>query len=78
MRRINKMLQLAISLALIPAAPAICSAQENPDLQACKALKNCKPGDFKIQMPSSSIEDLHRSVDLSAPNAENQVSGARH
>jgi hypothetical protein len=34
MKRISKMLQLAISLALIPAAAAICFAQENPDLQA--------------------------------------------
>ena len=29
------------------------------DSEDIKALKNCKPGDCKIQMPSSSIEDLH-------------------
>ena len=43
------------------------------DSEDIKELKNCKPGDCKIQMPTSSIEELHRSVDLSAPNAEEQV-----
>jgi hypothetical protein len=38
-----------------------------------EALKDCKPGDCKIQMPASSIEELHHSVDLSAPDAEEQV-----
>jgi hypothetical protein len=38
-----------------------------------KALKNCKTGGCEIQMPTSSIEELHRSVDLSAPDAEEQV-----
>jgi hypothetical protein len=37
------------------------------------ALKDCKPGDCQIQMPTSSIEELHRSVDLSGPDAEEQV-----
>jgi hypothetical protein len=37
------------------------------------ALKDCKPGDCQIQMPTSSIEELHRSVDLSGPDAEKQV-----
>jgi hypothetical protein len=31
-----------------------------------KALKNCKPGDCQIQMPASSISELHDSVDFSA------------
>jgi hypothetical protein len=43
------------------------------DSEDIKALKNCKPGDCDIQMPTSSIEDLHRSIDLSAPDAEAQV-----
>jgi hypothetical protein len=43
------------------------------DSEDFKALKNCKPGDCQIQMPTSSIEDLHKSVDLSAPDAEEQV-----
>src|SRR6202047_540715 len=38
-----------------------------------KALKNCKPGDCQIQMPERSIDELHRSVDFSAPDAEEQV-----
>jgi hypothetical protein len=38
-----------------------------------KALKNCKTGDCEVQMPTSSIEELHSSIDLSAPDAETQV-----
>ena len=44
------------------------------DSQDIEALKNCKPAECQIQMPTSSIEELHRSVDLSAPDAEQQVS----
>jgi hypothetical protein len=43
------------------------------DSEDIKALRNCKTGDCEIQMPTSSIEDLHRSIDLSAPDAEAQV-----
>jgi hypothetical protein len=43
------------------------------DSEDIKELKNCKPGDCKIQMPASSIEELHQSVDLTAPSAEEQV-----
>jgi hypothetical protein len=38
-----------------------------------KALKKCKTGECEIQMPTSSIEELHSSIDLSAPDAEDQV-----
>jgi hypothetical protein len=37
------------------------------------ALRGCKPGDCLIQMPASSIEELHRSVDWSAADANEQV-----
>ena len=43
---------------------------ESEDIEA---LKNCKPGDCEVQMPANSIEELHRSVDLSGPNAGEQV-----
>ncbi len=43
---------------------------ENDDIQA---LKSCKPGDCMIQMPSTSIAELHRSVHWDAPDAEQQV-----
>ena len=43
---------------------------ENDDIQD---LKNCKPGDCQVQMPASSIEELHRSVNWSAPDVNNQV-----
>jgi hypothetical protein len=38
-----------------------------------KALKNCKPNDCLIQMPASSIEELHQSVDWSAPDVSEKV-----
>jgi hypothetical protein len=38
-----------------------------------KALKNCKPGDCLIQMPTSSIEALQSSVDWSASDVSDQV-----
>jgi hypothetical protein len=43
------------------------------DSEDIKALRNCKTGDCEIQMPTSSIEELHRLIDLSAPDAEAQV-----
>jgi hypothetical protein len=43
------------------------------DSEDIKALRNCKTGDCEIQMPTSSIEELHRSIDLSAPDADAQV-----
>jgi len=36
-------------------------------------LKTCKPGDCLIQMPESSIDELQRSIDWSAPDASEQV-----
>jgi len=36
-------------------------------------LKDCKPGNCLIQAPASSIEELHRSIDLSAPDAKERV-----
>lgn len=43
---------------------------ENDDIQD---LKNCKPGDCQVQMPASSIEELHRSINWSAPDVNDQV-----
>jgi hypothetical protein len=43
------------------------------DSEDIKSLKNCKLGDCQIQMPKSSIDELHQSIDLSAPDAEEQV-----
>jgi len=43
------------------------------DREDFEGLKDCKPGDCKIQMPASSIEELRQSVDLSAADAEEQV-----
>jgi hypothetical protein len=38
-----------------------------------KALKNCRPGDCLIQIPTSSIETIHQSINWSAPDVDNQV-----
>jgi hypothetical protein len=43
---------------------------DNDDI---KALKNCKPGDCLIQMPTSSIESLQSSIDWSAPDISEQL-----
>jgi hypothetical protein len=43
------------------------------DSDDIKALKNCKPNDCQIQLPASSIEALQKSVDLSAPDAEDKT-----
>ena len=43
------------------------------DKDDIQALQNCKSGDCLIQMPASSIEEFHRSVDWSAADVNEQV-----
>lgn len=43
------------------------------DKEDISALKKCKPGDCMIQLPASRIEELHKSINWSAPDAELQV-----
>ncbi len=43
------------------------------DSDDIEALKGCQPGNCRIQMPATSIEDLHRSIDWSAPDVDEQV-----
>jgi hypothetical protein len=43
---------------------------ESDDIEA---LKNCKPGDCVVQMPASSIEQLHQFINWSAPDVNEQV-----
>ena len=43
------------------------------DSDEIQALKKCTPGDCQIQMPASSIEDLHRSIHWSAADVNEQV-----
>ena len=45
-------------------------AFDSDDIQA---LKNCEPGNCRIQMPATSIEELHRSINWSAPDVDEQV-----
>ncbi|HTN72476.1 MAG TPA: hypothetical protein VMO00_15460 [Methylomirabilota bacterium] len=48
------------------------------DSEDIKALKNCKPDDCQLQIPASSIEELQKSVDLSAPDAAEKVNPFLH
>lgn len=43
------------------------------DSEDIKDLKNCEPGKCRIQMPATSIEALHRSIDWSSPDVDGQV-----
>jgi hypothetical protein len=43
------------------------------DKEDIQALKNCKPGDCLIQIPSSSVEELRRSINWSGANTSEQV-----
>ena len=43
------------------------------DSQEIEDLKNCKPGDCMIQMPATSIEALHQSVDWGASDVDEQL-----
>lgn len=43
------------------------------DSDDIQALKSCKPGDCLIQMPTSSIEEFHRSINWSAADVNEQV-----
>jgi hypothetical protein len=43
------------------------------DSQDIEDLKNCRPGNCRIQMPATSIEALHRSVDWAASDVDEQV-----
>jgi hypothetical protein len=43
------------------------------DSDDVKDLKSCKPGNCQVQMPATSIEELHRSVNWSATDVDEQV-----
>jgi len=44
------------------------------DSDDLKGLKSCKPSNCQIQLPASTIEQLHQSIDWSASDADEQVS----
>jgi len=43
------------------------------DSQDLKALKECKPEHCELQIPASTIEDIHQAINWSNPDAEQQV-----
>ena len=43
------------------------------DSEDIQDLENCEPGNCRIQMPATSIEKLHRLINWSAPDVDDQV-----
>jgi hypothetical protein len=43
------------------------------DSDEIQALQSCEPGNCEIQMPATSIDELHRSINWSAPDVDDQV-----
>jgi hypothetical protein len=43
------------------------------DPEDIRDLEKCYPGDCMIQLPGSTMEEIHRSIDWSAPDASQQV-----
>jgi hypothetical protein len=48
------------------------------DSEDIKALKSCKPDNCQVQLPARGIEALQKSVDLSAPDADEKVNQYFH
>jgi hypothetical protein len=48
------------------------------DSEDIKAMKDCRPDDCQIQMPAGGIEELHKAVDFSAPDASDKVNAYLH
>lgn len=45
------------------------------DAEDVKDLKNCKPGKCEVQLPAYGIDKINQTIDWSAPNVEEQVTG---
>jgi len=43
------------------------------DSDDIQSLKNCNPGNCAIQLPASTIEDVRKAINWSAPDVDNQV-----
>jgi hypothetical protein len=43
------------------------------DSDDIRALRNCKPGDCQFQLPASSIQEIRRDIDWSAPGVSERV-----
>ncbi len=71
------------TLRKLPTYVAIQSFSDPPQLsdlegftleqQDIKELKNCKPGDCEVQLPTEAIEDFQHSIDWSAPDVADRV-----
>jgi hypothetical protein len=48
------------------------------DSEDIKVLKACKPHDCDIQMPAEAIEDVHKSIDWSAPDLSQKINQRLH
>ena len=75
-RDVNQMRKLPYTLELqvLSTPPQISDFRDfSFDGDDVQALKSCQPGDCAIQMPASTIEELQRSINWSAPDAYAQV-----
>jgi hypothetical protein len=63
-----------LALGVFDEPPQLSSLRDfSLDSDDVRALKNCKPGDCRIQMPASTIEELHKTIDWSAPDVEEEL-----
>ncbi len=70
-------------LRKLPSYPALGVFQQPPQLADLNgfsldgddlhALRRCRPGDCMLQLPGSTIEELQRSIDWSAPDATQRI-----
>lgn len=75
-RDIDRLRQLPYTLALgmFSNPPQLSDLKDfSFDSADVQALKNCRPGDCLIQMPASTIEELQRSINWSAPDVDEQL-----
>jgi len=70
LRKLPNYLELGVLSEPIQPAQLNSFSLDSDDIQA---LKNCKPGDCQIQMPASTFEELHRSIDWSAADVDRQI-----
>ena len=67
-------LPLYLALGLFSSPPQLSELQGfSLDSDDIESLKDCTPGDCMIQMPTSSIEQLHQSINWASPQAGDAI-----
>jgi hypothetical protein len=63
-----------LALGVLSTPPQLSDFKDlSVDSEDIQALKRCEPGNCLIQMPAGSIEEVHRSIDWSAADVNEQV-----